>query len=86
MQQSQQQSQQQLQPIQNSALEETLANITEITRLQVEATRNAAEESRQSREEKGPADTKFPCFGNKPPENFTAWYNSILSKLSTAAW
>eukprot|EP00957_Ditylum_brightwellii_P152322 11596486-Ditylum_brightwellii.AAC.1 len=58
--QSQQQSYQPLQPVQNSALEETLANKTEITRLQAEATKDAAEESRQSQEEKGPADTKFP--------------------------
>eukprot|EP00957_Ditylum_brightwellii_P023458 1770554-Ditylum_brightwellii.AAC.1 len=56
----------------NPAFEETLANITEITCLQAEATKTAVEESRCSREEKGPSDTKFPCFGNKSTENFTA--------------
>eukprot|EP00957_Ditylum_brightwellii_P055214 4185648-Ditylum_brightwellii.AAC.1 len=70
--QSQQQSHQPLQQVQNSALEETLADITEITRPQAEAMRDAAEESHRSQEEKGPAGTKFPRFGNKPSENFTA--------------
>eukprot|EP00957_Ditylum_brightwellii_P044512 3376235-Ditylum_brightwellii.AAC.1 len=86
--QAMQQSQQQTKHLQesNPALEETLANITEITCLQAEATKTAAEKSRRSREEKGPSDTKFPHFGNKTTENVTAWYNSILSKLSIAAW
>eukprot|EP00957_Ditylum_brightwellii_P142259 10837839-Ditylum_brightwellii.AAC.1 len=60
----------QSQPANNSALEETLTNITKITHLQTEATKSAAEESRQSREEKGPSDTNFPQFGNKVNENF----------------
>eukprot|EP00957_Ditylum_brightwellii_P165411 12593758-Ditylum_brightwellii.AAC.1 len=76
----------QSQPANNSALEEILANITKITPPQAEATKNAAEESRQSREEKSLSDTKFPRFGNKANKKVMAWYNSILSKLSTAAW
>eukprot|EP00957_Ditylum_brightwellii_P075063 5703840-Ditylum_brightwellii.AAC.1 len=60
--------------------------MTEIMRLQAEATCTAAEESCQSREEKDPSYNEFPCLGNKTTENFTVRYNSILSKLSTAAW
>eukprot|EP00957_Ditylum_brightwellii_P192816 14681047-Ditylum_brightwellii.AAC.2 len=41
----------------SSALEEALSNITEITRLQAEATHTATEKSRQSREEKGKLST-----------------------------
>eukprot|EP00957_Ditylum_brightwellii_P021682 1634850-Ditylum_brightwellii.AAC.1 len=73
-------------PSSSDKIERALESISEITRLRAEATRSATEETKRSREEKGPADNKFACFGNKPSENFTAWYNNVLSKLSTASW
>eukprot|EP00957_Ditylum_brightwellii_P196180 14947531-Ditylum_brightwellii.AAC.1 len=70
----------------NTTLEAMKDQIVHLHHHQAEAVRLGTEVTRWSQEEKGPTDNKFACLGNNPSENFTAWYNNVLSKLSTASW